>query len=104
MKELPDDVKNIVSSYQYYPYEVGCTDKYISGMLWYVCGLYEVNEIMVICRYKDKLYSKKDTSGLLYPPMIDRVFGMDINDYRVSYRLCDELIKELEEKGIMNGQ
>jgi hypothetical protein len=54
-------------------------------------GLIDTNEIAVTVRSGNLRFGIAQSSWLLYPEMIDRIFGMDISDQQLAAKLADEL-------------
>jgi len=69
-------------------------DKEIPGLQWEIYGDTETNEIVVIAVLENERHEKRGKSPVLYPTMIDRIFGTDLADLDLAYRLSDEIFDE----------
>jgi hypothetical protein len=58
---------------------------------WQFFGLVETNEIVTIARCGDFAVAASRPSPLLYPAMVDRIFGIDVSDYDVAMALSIEI-------------
>jgi hypothetical protein len=63
-------------------YGSGFTDKEYPEIVWSMCGLPGTNEIAVIAEVGNLRLGKACFSGLVWPAMIDRIFGIDVDDQR----------------------
>ncbi len=66
-------------------------DDQYSEIRWSQYGLIGTNEIAVVVKCGAKVFAAKARSPLEMPPMADRVWGMDVLDRGLSFRLADEL-------------
>lgn len=72
-------------------YGSGFTDKEYPEIVWSMWGLPATNEIAVIAEVGSLKLGMARVSGLLEPAMIDRIFGIDVNDQRLALWLSKEL-------------
>lgn len=72
-------------------------DKFAPGVFWSSYGVIPTNEIAVVAKAHGMTFAAVAGSGLLYPAMIDRIFGMDFMDRDLCNRLADELWKLVEQ-------
>lgn len=85
-------------------YGTDMPDNEYSEIRWSQYGLIETNEVAVMARCGNKTFAAKTRSRLEMPAMADRVWGMDVLDRELSFRLADklwekfssELIREVE--------
>jgi hypothetical protein len=72
-------------------YGSGFTDKEYPEIAWSMCGLPETNEIVIIAAVGAIQLGMAHLSGLAWPAMIDRIFGIDIDDQRLALWLSEQL-------------
>ncbi|WP_295683821.1 hypothetical protein [Nevskia ramosa] len=72
-------------------YGSGFIDKEYPEIVWSMYGLPDTNEIAVIAEVGSLQLGMAHVSALLWPAMIDRVFGIDVDDQRLALRLSKEL-------------
>lgn len=72
-------------------YGSGLADKDYPEIVWSIYGLPVTNEIAVIAEVGSLKLGMAYVSALLWPAMIDRVFGIDIDDKHLALRLSKEL-------------
>lgn len=65
-------------------YGSGFTDKEYPEIVWSIRGLPDTNEIAVIIEVGSLKPGMAHASGLLWPAMIDRIFGIDVDDQRLA--------------------
>lgn len=65
---------------------------------WRIFGLIETNEIAVLAECGDLKLAACEESGLLFPPMADRIFGIDVMDQELALQLSDRLWSEYSEQ------
>jgi len=58
---------------------------------WQIFGLMDTNEIAVVARCGELRVGICRESGLVYPGMADRIFGIDVSDQQLAMQLCSEL-------------
>lgn len=78
-------------------FDQGLPDRANKEVLWSLYGLIETNEIVVIARYRDLEFGLAGPSPLIHPGMIDRIFGMDVDDRSFAGSLADALWPMIEE-------
>jgi hypothetical protein len=79
-------------------------DNQYGEIRWSQYGLIETNEIAVMVKCGTKAFAAKAGSPLQMPPLADRIWGMDVLDRELSFKLADriwemfsdELIREAE--------
>jgi hypothetical protein len=71
-------------------------DNYSPGVFWSIYGLVDTNEIVVVARHGDRKFATAGPSPLLYPAMIDRLFGMDVDDQAYAQELSHQLWPTVE--------
>ena len=74
-------------------------DKERDDISWEVLGDETTEEIVVRATCNGKLYEKRKKSPVGYPAMIDRVFGIDEWDLRMSHEMSNEIYKEILDEG-----
>ncbi|WP_421793237.1 hypothetical protein [Hydrocarboniphaga effusa] len=72
-------------------YGSGFSDKEYPEIIWSMCGLTKTSEIVVMAEVGDLKIGKAHRSGLSYPHMVDRIFGIDIDDQRLALWLSSQL-------------
>lgn len=65
---------------------------------WQIFGLTDTNEIAVVARCGELRIGICRESGLLYPAMADRMFGIDVADQQLAMQLSDKLWNEASER------
>jgi hypothetical protein len=84
----------LLRSEKTFPYHENIPDKEFSFVKLSIYGAPDTNELFV------KLTNGRDTfveviqSGLLWPAMADRIFGMDVEDSRDAFNLADRMWEE----------
>jgi hypothetical protein len=66
-------------------------DNHYPEVKWQMFGLIDTKEIAVTARCGDLRFGISQSSWLLYPEMVDRIFGMDVSDQELAAKLADEL-------------
>ena len=66
-------------------------DKQYPEIVWSMCGLPSTNEIAVIATVGDLRFGMAHRSVLEWPAMIDRIFGIDVDDQRLALWLSEQL-------------
>ena len=66
-------------------------DKEHSQIVWTVFGAIETNEVIVRASVNGRHFYHAAPSQLLFPPMIDRRFGIDVVDNALARHLSNEL-------------
>lgn len=66
-------------------------DNQFPEIAWQIFGLMGSNEVVVVARCGELRLAASRESGLLYPPMADRIFGIDVADQELAMQLSDEL-------------
>lgn len=72
-------------------YGSGFTDKEYPEIVWSMCGLPASNEIVVTATVGALHLGMAHPSGLAWPAMIDRIFGIDVDDQRLAFWLSEQL-------------
>lgn len=72
-------------------YGVGMPDKEVPEVTWARYGLIESNEVVVTATVGALCLGIADESWLIYPAMIDRIFGMDVHDVELAAQLAEKL-------------
>lgn len=72
-------------------YGSGFADKEYPEIVWSMYGLPDTNEIAVIAEVGSLKLGMTHVSAVLCPAMIDRIFGIDIDDQRLALWLSKEL-------------
>lgn len=72
-------------------YGSGFADKEYPEIVWSTYGLPETNEISVVAEVGNLELGIAHVSGLAWPAMVDRQFGIDVSDQQLAFRLSDEL-------------
>lgn len=72
-------------------YDDGCPDKEYPEIVWHTYGIFDSNEIVVIARCGDLEVGMACPSGVVYPVMLDRVFGIDVSDRELSFRMANQI-------------
>ncbi len=73
-------------------------DNQFPEISWQIFGLIETNEVAVVARCGELRLAVSRESGLLYPAMADRMFGIDVADQELAMQLSDELWARESEK------
>jgi hypothetical protein len=72
-------------------YGSGFTDKEYPEIRWSMCGLPDTNEIAVIASVGHLQLGIAHRSRLEWPAMIDRIFGIDVDDQQLAFWLSEQL-------------
>jgi len=72
-------------------YGSGFSDKEYPEIVWAMCGLPESNEILVMAAVGTLKLGMAHPSSLAWPAMIDRIFGIDVDDQRLAFWLSEQL-------------
>jgi hypothetical protein len=72
-------------------YGAGMKDKEVPEITWARFGLFESNEIVVTATVGVLCLGNSGPSSLIYPAMIDRIFGPDVEDVELASQLADQL-------------
>lgn len=67
------------------------SDKEYGGLRWGVYGAPPTNEVFVLADANGRIFVSAAPSILLFPPMSDRKFGIDIADQFVAEKLSAEI-------------
>lgn len=93
--ESPEDVVKRLSiamrNNQVIDYGVGMADREFPAITWARYGLIETNEIVVTATVATLCLGIAGQSPLIYPVMIDRVFGPDVDDEALASELSEQL-------------
>jgi hypothetical protein len=73
------------------PYHVDFPDKEFSHIKLSIYGAPETNELFVKLTNGTATFVETVKSGLLYPAMADRIFGMDVLDSQLAFNLADAM-------------
>ena len=84
-------VRKALESNQAITFGPPAEDKEHPQITWQCYGLIATNEIAVIARCQELEIGACQESTLLYPVMAERVFGMDLNDEELAFRMADEI-------------
>lgn len=66
-------------------------DKEYGDIQWTVFGAIDTNEVIVRATVNDRHFYHAAPSPLAFPPMADRIFGIDVVDDRLAQHLSGEL-------------
>ena len=72
-------------------YGSGFADKEYPEIVWSICGLPVTNEIVVLAEVGGLKLGKAHQSSLAWPAMVDRIFGIDVDDQRLALWLSAQL-------------
>lgn len=72
-------------------YGSGFTDKEYPEIRWSMCGLPGTNEIVVVASVGDLQLGIAHRSHLEWPAMVDRIFGIDVDDRQLAFWLSEQL-------------
>jgi hypothetical protein len=72
-------------------YGSGYADKEYPEIVWSIYGLPDTNEIVVVAEVGSLKLGMAQVSGLLWPAMVDRTYGLDVDDRRLAHWLSNEL-------------
>jgi hypothetical protein len=93
--ESPEDVANRIAAAlvddKAIDYGSGFKDREFPEITWAMYGIPETNEIVVTATVGTLCLGIADQSNLLYPAMIDRIFGIDISDAVLVEQLTERL-------------
>lgn len=93
---IPQSVLDIVPTDRYYPFISNSPDKVRPELHWFVFGLLDTNEIMVVVAEGDNILGKlRKPSPLVMPIMEDRKWGIAIEDNALAEQMSNELAQEL---------
>jgi hypothetical protein len=96
--KLPDDRLNEkIEQQRYYPY-IESEDKEFPNVKWFVYGLIDTEELLIAVANTTKIFYEVVRSPVYFPKMIDRVWGIDIDDNQVAIEISDKLWKEHKEE------
>lgn len=65
---------------------------------WQFFGLIQTNEIATVARCGQFVVAACCKSPLLFPPMADRIFGVDVSDMQAALELGNEIWKHHREE------
>lgn len=66
-------------------------DKKHGDIQWTVFGAIDTNEVIVRATVNGRHFYRAAPSPLVFPPMADRIFGIDVMDDRLAQHLSGEL-------------
>jgi hypothetical protein len=89
---------DLVEAGRVVPYGVDVPDNEYDEICWSQYGLIDTNEIAVLVRNGNKVFGAKAQSGLIVPPMADRVWGMDVLDQEIAFELGEKLWARFSEE------
>jgi hypothetical protein len=69
-------------------------DKKYAHIKWFIYGCPETNEIIVKVQSNKAVFYDSVPSEVVYPPMRDRVFGIDVTDEVLASKLSDKMWKQ----------
>lgn len=72
-------------------YGSGYTDKEYPEIVWSMWGLPDTNEMAVIAAVGTLELGMAHRSILEWPAMVDRIFGIDVDDQRLAFWLSEQL-------------
>lgn len=84
-------VVDLIAAGKVISYGVDIPDNQYSKVLWSQYGLMDTNEIAVLVRCGSKVFGARAPSGLIVPPMADRIWGVDVSDQALAFELGDKL-------------
>ena len=97
MLKFSTEVEREIGTNKYYPY-FKSEDIDNVNQMWYIAGLFDTDEIMVILTEDGNILgSKKARSKIKYPIMAERLFGIAASDLDLAKKLSDDLYEELAE-------
>ncbi len=85
-------------------YGTDMSDNEYSEIHWSQYGLIETNEVAVMVKCGSKAFAAKVRSALEVPPMADRIFGMDVLDRELSFKLADKIWERFAEELIREAE
>jgi hypothetical protein len=99
-----EEITELLKAKRVIVYGEDLPDNQYSEIRWSQYGLIEINEIAVMAKCGTKAFAAKAGSPLRMPPLADRIWGMDVLDRELSFKLADriwemfsdELIREAE--------
>ena len=85
---------------RYYPYVNGLEDIQYPYIKWYVYGLIDTQEILVVIMNENNnnVFYKVEQSPVIWPHMRNRVWGIDVDDDKLAKKMSLELWEENKEK------
>jgi hypothetical protein len=89
-----DRLAELLRAEKAFPYHVDLPDKEFSYVKLSIYGAPETNELFVKLTNGRVTFVEAVKSGLLYPAMADRIFGMDVLDSQVAFNLADAMWKK----------
>lgn len=72
---------------QLIPFRVDVPDREYPYVVWSIWGAIPTNELFIRVSNGRRTFVESVKSGLVYPPMSDRIFGMDVSDERTADEL-----------------
>jgi len=82
---------DLVKAGKVMPYGVDVPDNEYIEIRWSQYGLIDTNEIAILVSNGNKAFAAKAQSGLIVPPMAERVWGMDVLDQEIAFELGEKL-------------
>jgi hypothetical protein len=81
-------------------YGSGFADKEYPEIIWSMYGLPGTNEIVVVAAVGEIKLGHAHPSALAWPAMVDRIFGIDVDDQRLAFWLSEQLWNARSERMI----
>ncbi len=103
-EHVAEQIADLIKAKKAIVYGENFPDNQYSEVLWSQYGLIETNEIAVMVKCGAKVFAARARSPLEMPPMADRVWGMDVLDRALSFRLADELWKRFSSELIREAE
>ncbi len=102
--KVANQVAELIKKEKGIPFGIDIPDKQYSEIRWSQYGLIETNEIAVVVRCGNKAFAARAGSNLVMPAMADRVWGMDVLDEELAFKLGDKLWGSFSEELIREAK
>lgn len=95
-EHLNEEFSSLISSGKYHEFSKETKDSFLDYLEWSCYGDIIENRIWIILLDKrsNKRYFGWIKSTLEYPLMVDRIFGIDIEDLYISFKLTDMIFEK----------
>ncbi len=90
-KHVAEEIKRLVKANKVIVFGTDLPENQYSEIRWSQYGIIETNEIAVMVKCGSKAFAAKAKSKLAMPQMAERVWGMDVLDEELAFKLADNL-------------
>lgn len=103
-KHVVEQITELLRTKKVIIYGEDFPDNQYSEIRWSQYGLTETNEIAVMVKCGAIAIAAKARSPLLTPAMVDRVWGMDVLDRQLSFKLADKIWESFSDELIREAE